>query len=164
MTRSNFYRATFFHLTIFLTTLVQAQSKTSVKASSDRQQILIGEQIVLTLEADIPENEPIRFFQLDSIPHFEILFKEKIDTNNTGYGTVLKQLIHITSFDSGHWIIPQLPLGDQALTDSLAVDVGYTASFDPKKPYHDIRDIIDVKLEEEKKKDNQTKRRIRNQL
>jgi hypothetical protein len=148
MIKRNIYSAFLLTLILFLATWVQAQSKTTVKARSDKQQILIGEQIILTLEADIPENEPIRFFDLDSIPHFEILSKEKIDTSNTGYGTVLKQVIHLTSFDSGHWVIPQLQLGTQALTDSLPIDVGYTASFDPNKPYHDIRDIIEVKPEE----------------
>ena len=53
----------------------------------------------------------IRFFQLDSLPHFEFLNKQKIDTTNTGTGTVLSQVIRITSFDSGHWVIPSLYSG-----------------------------------------------------
>lgn len=145
------YKTTIINL-IFLLAAVAAvgQNKTDVKASLDRSQFLIGEQARLRLEADIPENQPIRFFQIDSLPHFEILTREKIDTVNTGRGTVLSQVILITSFDSGHWVIPRLPLGEGISTDSIPVDIGF-APFDPKQPYHDIRDIIEVKPAEEKR-------------
>lgn len=130
---------------------VSAQGKTIVKATIDRSQILIGEPIRLTLEADIPEHEPIRFFHTDSIPHFEFLNKEKIDTINTGSGTVLSQIIHITSWDSGHWVIPSFQLRESIATDTLPVDVGFSA-FNPEQPYHDVKEIIEVTPQEEKKK------------
>ena len=153
MIKQNFYKAILFNLTVLFATLVSAQNKTTVKATVDRSQILIGEQIRLTLEADIPENEPIRFFQLDTLPHFEFLQKEKIDTSNTGSGTRLQQVILITSFDSGHWVIPMLPLGEQAITDSIPVDIGFSTPFDPQQAYHDVKDIMEVKPPEEKKPD-----------
>lgn len=153
MTRKNFYKAILFSLTALFATLVSAQNKTTVKATVDRSKIMIGEQVRMTLTAEIPENEPIRFFQLDSLPHFEFLQKEKIDTNNTGIGTRLSQVIHITSFDSGHWVIPQLPLGDQAITDSIPMDIGFSSPFDPQQPYHDVKDIIEVKPAEPEKPD-----------
>src|SRR3979409_1750558 len=106
MTRIVFYKATCFLPLLLAVIVVTAQSKTTVKASVDRNKILIGEHIQLTLEADIPENELIHFFIIDSLPHFEILSKPKIDTTNTHDGTRLRQIISITSFDSGHWVIP----------------------------------------------------------
>lgn len=129
-----------------------SQSKTSVQANIDKRRIVIGEHIQLTLQAAIPENEPIRFFEIDSIPHFEFLEKRKIDTLNTATGTVLKQIFRITSFDSGSFVIPSfvLPGNKQILTDSIPVEVGF-APFDPNKDYNDIKDIIEVKVEEEKK-------------
>lgn len=148
-----FYKATIIFVTVFWTACCLAQEKTTVRASIDRSQILIGEPIKLILEADIPEQDPIRFFYLDSIPHFEILNLQPIDTTNTGTGTSLSQVIHITSFDSGHWVIPSFVLGENIATDSLAVDVGFTP-FNPEQPYHDVKDIIEVKPEEEKKKQN----------
>ena len=131
---------------------VTAQNKTVVRASVDRSQIVIGERIQLKLEADIPENQPIRFFQLDSIPHFEIINPGKIDTANAGSGTSLSQTIYITSFDSGHWVLPALPLGfdETIMTDSIPVDVGFSP-FDPQQPYHDVKDVMEVKPVEEKK-------------
>lgn len=127
-----------------------AQNKTTVKASIDRNKILIGEPIQLKLEADIPENEPIRFFTIDTLPHFEFLGKQKIDTSNTSDGTLLTQVIRITSFDSGYWVIPALVLGENIETDTLPVDVGFS-DFNREQDYHDIKDIIEVNPAEEKK-------------
>lgn len=152
MTKHIFHKTILCGIALFLSGFLAAQSKTVVKASVDRSQILIGERIQLTLEADIPETQPIRFFQLDSIPHFEFLSLGKIDTSNTGSGTRLSQVIQITSFDSGHWVIPALPLGlgETISTDSIPVDVGFSA-FDPQQPYHDVKDILEVNPPEEKK-------------
>jgi hypothetical protein len=139
-------------LTAFISLSVMAQDGgTTIRATIDRSKILIGEPIQLRLEADIPENQPIRFFQLDSIPHFEFLSIDKIDTVNTSSGTVLSQQIRITSFDSGHWVIPSFILFGKTGTDTLPIDVGYTP-FDTTQPYHDIKDIIEVKPPEEKEK------------
>lgn len=151
MSNNFFYKTTITTVALFFVLFVSAQSKTTVKATIDRSGILIGEPIRLTLEVDIPEHEPIRFFQPDSIPHFEFLNIEKIDTSNTGSGTVLSQVIHITSWDSGHWVIPSFRLGENIATDTLPVDVGFSP-FNPEQPYHDVKEIIEVNPAEEKKK------------
>jgi hypothetical protein len=151
MSRNDFYKAISFFPLLFAVTFVAAQNKTTIKATIDRNRILIGEHIQLTLEADIPENEPIRFFVIDSLPHFELLNKLRIDTSNTSKGTFLKQVIQITSFDSGHWSIPALTLGENMITDTIPVDVAFSP-MDSTQDYHDIKDIIDVKPPEEEKK------------
>lgn len=126
---------------------VAGQGGIKFSASVDKNRILIGEPIVLRLEADVPENEAIRFFSLDTIPHFEFLQKNKIDTVNTSEGTVLRQLIRITSFDSGHWVIPPLVLDEGLATDSIPVDVVFSSPFDPNQDYHDIKDVLAVEVE-----------------
>ncbi|MEO5563429.1 MAG: LPXTG cell wall anchor domain-containing protein [Chitinophagaceae bacterium] len=151
MINRNIYTTIVFVLPVFFSFFAAAQGKTTVRVTIDRSKILIGEPILLRLEADIPETQPISFFQIDSIPHFEFLSVEKIDTSNTSNGTVLSQLYHITSFDSGHWVIPSFALYGKIETDTLPVDVGYSP-YDPNQPYHDIKDIIEVTPEEEKKK------------
>ncbi|MDH7464482.1 hypothetical protein QEG73_24510 [Chitinophagaceae bacterium 26-R-25] len=118
----------------------------SVKASIDSSYILIGQPIQLVLEANVPLGVNVDWFPLDSLPHFEFIDKGKIDTVTTQDGKAFRQLITITSFDSGRWSIPQLPLrveNRETLTDSLTVNVDYSA-FDPKQEYHDIKDIIIV--------------------
>ena len=146
-----FYNIAITIVALFFSAITIAQSKTTVKAKVDRSQILIGEPISLRLEVDVPENEAIRFFQIDSLPHFEFLDQQKIDTSNTGSGTVLSQIIKITSFDSGRWVIPSLVLGENIVTDSIPIDVGFSP-FNPEQPYHDIKEIIEVTPEEKKEK------------
>jgi hypothetical protein len=136
-------------LFLFIALAGHTQRNTAVHASVDHNSILIGEPINFVLEADIPENEPISFFSIDSIAHFEFLHKGKIDTANTNKGTVLRQLFRITSFDSGQWVIPSYHLqqSDNLDTDSLVIKVGYTP-MDTTKDYNDIRDIIEINAKE----------------
>ncbi|MGC4037356.1 MAG: hypothetical protein QM764_15455 [Chitinophagaceae bacterium] len=138
------------HSLIFLLVAVlgNAQEKTTVHASVDKTSILIGEQINFILEANIPENDPIGFFNVDSIAHFEFISKGKIDTTNTNKGTVLKQLFRLTSFDSGQFVIPSyhLPQSEEIKTDSFLINVGYMP-MDTTKDYNDIKEIIEVAKE-----------------
>ncbi|HEX7903055.1 MAG TPA: LPXTG cell wall anchor domain-containing protein [Chitinophagaceae bacterium] len=149
MIRQIFYTIISFLLPLFLATMVSAQSGITVSATVDKNRVLIGEHIVLTLKADIPESEAINFFSIDTLDHFEFLEKQKIDSVNTSTGTILTQVIRITSFDSGHWVIPSFYLADSSRTDSIPMDVVFTPDFDPNKAYHDIKDVMDVKVQEE---------------
>src|SRR5689334_17318257 len=109
-----------------------AQDTVSVHATVDKNRILIGERIHLMLEAKFPPNEPMRFFELDSIPHFEILERQKVDTTDQSGQIDLRQVLVLTSFDSGAWAVPafQLPGAQIIFTDSLPVEVVFSP-FDP---------------------------------
>lgn len=123
---------------------LQAQT-IRVKASIDRNKILIGEPINLQLEAAVEGGAPFLWFAADSIPHFEFIDKGNIDTTTSGATTVYKQQLTITSFDSGRWAIPALAItsgNKNYITDSLPVSVAFT-NFDATKDYHDIKDIIE---------------------
>ena len=140
----------FFLFSFFFPALVSnAQNKVTIKSGVDKNKIVIGEQIHLTSEADFPVQEPMRFFTIDSIAHFEILERKKIDTVDYREGIKLSQSLHLTSFDSGHWAIPslELPADKPMYTDSIVVDVGFSP-FDPNQDYHDIKDVIDVQVKE----------------
>jgi hypothetical protein len=133
----------FFSLLCVLITFGQA---TSVTASIDRNAILIGEPITLLLEATVPLSAEASWFALDSIPHFEFIEKGKVDSAKDDESRYFKQEVRITSFDSGRWSIPPLPMdinGRSYLTDSLVVSVSFTP-FDPNQEYHDIKDILEV--------------------
>jgi LPXTG-motif cell wall-anchored protein len=132
-------------LLLFISFAIAAQ-EASVKATINRDKILIGEPIQLQLEATIPVGGNAKWFAEDTIPHFDFIEKSKIDSSKPG---VYKQTVTITSFDSGRQVIPALSLeynGKSYLTDSLAVFVSFS-DFDPKKDYHDIKDIIEVKAD-----------------
>jgi hypothetical protein len=144
MIPSIFYRISVVAVLLFCVFTLQAQNKVTVHASVDKNKILIGEQVKLTLEASIPDNAPIHFFSTDTLAHFELLDKSKIDTSNISGGTLLKQFFTITSFDSGHWVIPPFVLDEKNSTDSTPMDVVFTNPFDSSQAYHDIKDIIPV--------------------
>jgi hypothetical protein len=153
MNKTHSYKAAFAFFLLLTVLYAGAQQKTTIYATVDKNKILIGEPIQLTLQADIPSNEPIRFIVIDTIPHFEISSKQKIDSSDTDDGgTVLKQIIHITSFDSGHWVIPSFVFAENIVTDSIPVDVVFSEGFNPEQDYHDIKDIIEVTPPKEKQK------------
>lgn len=142
MTQSIFHKTILLLIFSGIAALSFAQGST-VRASVDKNKILIGEPITLRIEVNIPQNGPIRFFSIDTFPHFEFLEKQKIDTSRTGNNTLLYQVIRITSFDSGHWVIPSFTLAKKIATDTIPIDVGFS-DFDPNQDYHDIKDIIEV--------------------
>jgi hypothetical protein len=117
-----------------------------VSSSIDRNKILIGEPIRLTLNVSLPANTAANWFSLDSLPHFEFIEKGKVDTVQSNGTFSLKQTIIVTSFDSGRWAIPVLSFdvgGKSYVTDSLPVSVAYS-NFNPEQDYHDIKDILEV--------------------
>jgi hypothetical protein len=90
--------------------------------------------------------ETLTWFNLDSIPRFEIIDKGKADTADNIDGKQYHQELIITSFDSGMVIIPPIiiKVGTKAYaTDSIPVEVSY-APLDVSKDYRDIKEIVEV--------------------
>ncbi|HLY68624.1 MAG TPA: BatD family protein [Puia sp.] len=123
-----------------------SQNQISVTATANRNQILIGEPVQLTLEVRLPLGRQMSWFVLDSIPHFEYIEKGKIDSVVNEDGKSFRQDVTLTSFDSGTFVIPSLALminNQKYLTDSIRVQVSFS-KINPGQDYHDIKDIIDV--------------------
>jgi len=117
-----------------------------VRATPDRDSILIGEPIILSLDVRTPLGQRITWFYLDTIPHFEIVYKGKADTTDGIDGKAIQQSLIITSFDSGYWAIPPLAIqiGEKTYyTDSVPVKVAWSA-FDAAEDYRDIKSIVEV--------------------
>jgi hypothetical protein len=115
------------------------------KAEADKQKIVIGEQIELRLQALIPKTITPEWIQLDSFPHFEILSRTKIDTIQDETHVIFRQTFTITSWDSGSRVIPSFRISNFR-TKPIPVEVGFSP-FDPKQPYHDVKDIFEVPSE-----------------
>jgi hypothetical protein len=123
-----------------------SQNPISVTATANRNQILIGEPIQLTLEARFPLGRQMTWFVLDSIPHFDYIEKGKIDSVVNEDGKSYRQDVTLTSFDSGTFVIPSMVLSlnnQKYLTDSIVVQVSFS-KLNPNQDYHDIKDIIEV--------------------
>jgi hypothetical protein len=126
----------------------------TVQTITDRKDILIGEQIKLTLK--VPMDGLTKWIVLpDSIPHFEIVESAKPDTINfKDDSKAIEQTIIITSFDSGRWVFPALSIEFAGLpgdapriksTDSIYVNVSY-APADSTNQLRDIKPIIKVSV------------------
>jgi hypothetical protein len=130
---------------VFISFISFSVTAQKVTASADKQKILIGEQFRLRLQANFDKNEPLDFFDIDSIPRFEVLDRSEIDTSNFNDGVALIQNLTMTSWDSGKIQIEPFVLG-RYQTKPLTIDVAYSPHpFDTTKPYHDIHDILEVK-------------------
>jgi hypothetical protein len=128
---------------------IAACAQVTIKASVNRDKILIGEPIQLTVEAYTPLGVTLQWANIDSIQHFEITERGPVDTvaNMDGKKTVLNYTI--TAFDSGHLQIPPFEVavnGQSYYSDSILIDVAFI-SFDPKEDYRDIKQIIKPKEE-----------------
>lgn len=121
------------------------QNTISVAATVDKASIIIGEPAQLKLEAFFPSNNTPSFFAVDSFQHFEILNSSKIDTVPAEGGTKLSRTLTLTSWDSGAWNIPALPLQNSSRirTQPIQIAVGYSPMA-PDQQYHDVKDILAV--------------------
>lgn len=119
-------------------------SSQEVRLTFDKQKILLGEQILMKMEATVNEGDNTSFFLMDSLPHFEVLDRSKIDTNVVNGKLQLSQTLLITSWDSGRWMMPtSIIVGTPS--KPVYIDVAYTTPWNPKQPYNDIKGIIPVK-------------------
>ncbi|MDZ4793576.1 MAG: LPXTG cell wall anchor domain-containing protein [Bacteroidota bacterium] len=122
---------------------VLAQDGATIKAVLDKNKILIGEPLQLKVEAYLPAGSATSFPAIDSIEHFEFVAEAVIDSASKKDGRTFTGVYMITSFDSGHWVIPSFILSKEAKTDTIPVDVVFS-EFDPNQAYHDIKDILEV--------------------
>jgi hypothetical protein len=122
-----------------------AQKGVSVSASVDKPTILIGEPLQLTLEATFSNTHAAAFFTVDSLPHFEVLHRAAPDSTIASSRKTIRQVVTLTSWDSGAWVIPAFTLrGLKSIaTKPLVVNVAYT-HMAPDKDYNDVKDILET--------------------
>jgi hypothetical protein len=149
----------FFLMTVLLAcfSYVLSYAQPVVKTFADRSEILIGEQFKVRVQADFAVSDyKVRWLTIpDSIPHFEVINRSKIDsvyTNSQLSG--ITQTFTLTSFDSGKWALPSFMVGIDPLkddttynyfTDSLPVTVSFSAS-DTTNQLRDIKPIRNVEV------------------
>lgn len=139
----NFKFLIFLMILFFAMPPLLAQQKPAIQTSVDKNKILIGEPLVLTVETYFPPGAVIKKASAGSIPHFEQLDSPVIDTIRKGEGFAVRHIYKLTSFDSGHWVVPSFSLSKSVKSDTIGIDVLFS-EFDPNQDYHDIKDIIEV--------------------
>ncbi|MFP5042790.1 BatD family protein [Parasediminibacterium sp. JCM 36343] len=127
--------------------------KASVTVSRDK--IRLGETFELKLSIDPTSNAPLlidKWFDVpDTFTHFQVVKRQTIDTIDIASTKSYKQIITLTSFDTGTYPLPvfsilltsQKKLGTQPLPITvIPVDVSHL------KDYNDIKDIIEPEPEQ----------------
>lgn len=121
----------------------------------NKESIVIGEPFKYKAELIFPMNSyRVNWLSIpDSVAHFEVVERQKIDTVESNGLVKIQQYITFTSFDSGIRTIPPFAVslvpvtnsGTVALfTDSVRINVSFSP-MDSTKTFHDIKTIIDVK-------------------
>lgn len=108
-------------LSLFSFVTLGSSQGVSVKAFSDTTTILIGQQFNLQLQLSHPLSQKINWIDIpDTLGKLEILQKSKIDTL-LGDASLLtrKQILTITCFDSGFYVIPPFLFSYQQAGDTL---------------------------------------------
>ncbi len=141
----------------FVSSLIHSHAKGEnavVKATTDTNQIRIGEQFRLNLSATFSPGTKIGFPMLpDTFNHFEVVSKTGIDTATTagsGRLTLMQQLM-VTAFDTGFFVIPPFPFSvtgsdgnsDTLLTEAMLMTVR-TVVVDTTKDIRAIKNIVEV--------------------
>ncbi len=131
----------------------------SLQTTIDKKNILIGEPFNIHLSATFP----IADYRLhlpvfpDSLAHFEKLDQSKPDTIRDKELITVQQTIRFTSFDSGAWNTPSLPVNFDPVKDdttynqwidSFLVNVNYAVP-DSSGQLRDIKPIRNVSLPSE---------------
>lgn len=127
------------------------RAQPTVSAALDSSRILIGDQVHLNVYVEHTAEESILgvdYSPVENIPQLEVLGTSPWDTLQSGDAFVLQQRLTLTSFDSGYYQIPPLPVqylradGQPATVNTndlaLAVDVvfmpGDSTQLAPIKP------------------------------
>jgi len=130
------------------------QSNVSVKAKIDAQQITVGDQARVFIEATIFNKDlVVKWAKIpDTINQLEFVEKGKIDTLKEDAHITYKQRLLVTGFDSGRFVIPAFhfvvnqPGGiiDSLSTDSFFLDIS-TLAVDTTKAIKPIKSILEIK-------------------
>ena len=140
-----------------LMSLASFSQSPSIQTTVDKNDILIGEQVKVTVRANFrPGLYNIHWLALpDSIPHFEVVDLSKAETiTYKDNSNAIEQTITFTSFDSGKWTIPAFPINFDPLvddttlnlvTDPVPVNVMYSKP-DSTNQLRDIKPIMDVTI------------------
>jgi len=115
--------------------------------STDRKDILLGEQFTLTIKLTSSPGKVISGWPLvpDSINHLEVISRGTIDSTREGNKIIYSQAMVMTGFDSGHWVIPPMGVNvDGKVITSTSADINVQSIKLEGSEYNDVKEIIEV--------------------
>lgn len=125
----------------------------STSVSLDTTTIRIGEQVRLYLRSDITGDIDAGWFDLrDTIAGLDVVSRTGIDTSGSGDTVTYTQIVILTGWDSGYYVIPPLSLpyrlkGDTTVmaseSEALLLEV-MTVEVDTTRSIRDIKDLKQI--------------------
>lgn len=115
--------------------------------STDRKDILLGEQFTLTIKLTSSPGKVISGWPLvpDSINHLEVISRGTIDSTREGNKIIYSQAMVMTGFDSGHWVIPPMGVNvDGKVITSTSADINVQSIKLEGSEYNDVKEIIEL--------------------
>ena len=141
-----------FAIFLFLFWMLPISAQVSVSAELSQNEILIGDQIKLTILSYYQpptEISDVGFSVLNGITGLEVLRAERFEKDNGEQGKLLEIQIAATSFDSGYYRIPPIPVlyrqngrEDTAWTQELGLRVNTFPITTDSVELQPIKDII----------------------
>lgn len=128
---------------MYLLLLFNGWVSAQVIANLDTNNILIGDPITLTIQAEVKDSVAWPIFS-DSIGNLELLSSSLIDSTATRNGWLLKQHFVITQWDSGFYNIPSIQIGKEQ-TAAFTVTVN-TITLEQNAEPKDIKGPIEAPL------------------
>lgn len=135
-------------LLLWMGTGLQAQEVPTAKATLDTNAIMIGDQIGLHLQVDVPKGYQVFWPVLNDTlaPHIEMIRAEKTDSVLKNNQVQYQRKLVVTSFDSGAFTVPSFVFHiknksngkvDSLTTNELELKV-YTPVVDTAKAFKEI--------------------------
>lgn len=124
-----------------------AQQLPKVSAMIDTTDVRIGEQIRLDIQAKTDTLSFVDFPEQENFGDLEVVEHKTADTLSKKPLRLLKKTYFLTQWDSGHYVIPQIPvkINDSVfLTDSLQVHFREVVVDTTKQQLYEYKDIVNV--------------------
>jgi hypothetical protein len=136
-----------FYIVLLFTTSLFAQKVTT---SIDSTKKKIGAEFKLTIKTEVDTLSKVTFPKATNFGSLEVIQSYKIDTIKKGNRYELIKKYGLTQFDSGHYVIPRMPIlinGKPSYSDSIKVEVNDVKVDTLKQKMFDIKDIASEKTE-----------------
>src|SRR4249919_743938 len=127
-----------------------SHSQVLIKTSVEKDKVLVGEPVKVTIEARLPLGQKMIWFMLDTIPHFEWMDKGMpIETDGID-GKIVLHSFTVIGYDTGYWAIPHFTIkveNKNYTSDTVGLRVDYEPGFNPDENYRDIKETEEVTVE-----------------
>ncbi len=135
-----------FFLFCFVSLISISIKSQNVTANIESDSILIGKELLYTIDIDMEKAENIIFPDSTSFIPFELISETKVDTTVTENGLRFSKKYGIISFDEGDYVIPKIKIqiGDKSFsTDSKKITVNLVQVDTTKQGLYEIKSRYD---------------------